>query len=353
MSSPLAPPDLHRNPAVRKFLHRLGLGDFVPDRMHSFPGRNDNWAGPTTSGASVFIKRLAGSSRLERILEFEQLARGHIDAPACLGWDADSRLVAFELLPDAHTGHELAVDEEFTPGQARRAGEMLGVLHNLPADGLPVEEPPVLPSLADLNGLPAEIFANSSAAELHAWRLMQGDRQLRAAITDLLDRELTAPRVPAHCDLRLDQFLLSGGRLHLIDWEEFRAMDAARDIGGFAGEWLRRAVVGLWRARDHEPEAVEPELSHEDIMRIGTAELERLRPLITEFWRAYRSVREPDAELAARATGFAGWHMFDRMLAAAAQRPRIGGIDLAAAGIGRNALLRPDEFAAVLGFLDA
>ena len=41
-------------------------------------------------------------------------------------------------------------------------------------------------------------------------------------------------------------------------------------------------------------------------MRIGTAELERLRPLVTEFWRAYRTVREPDAELAARATGFAG-----------------------------------------------
>ncbi|MGK5630036.1 class V lanthionine synthetase subunit LxmK [Streptomyces sp. URMC 123] len=380
------PVELAAAPEVEALLERLGLGPFDRSTLTALPGRNDTWAGTTRSGAPVFVKRLTGPAddvrrRMRRTLAFEHTVAaapaGTLRGPRLLGSDEDAGLLAFDYLEGARSGIELMLDREFTPELARTAGEALGLLHGTrvgsepagPADrgddapaaaadrGPELDRvPPPFPSLDLFEALPLEMYEESSSAELETWRLMQGDEPLMEAVAALLDAERRAPKVPAHCDLRMDQFLLVGEagreRLLVADWEEFRLADAARDIGGFAGEWLHRSVLDIVASRgDRDADALaEAGMSRETVLARGRDNLLRLRPVIEAFWAGYRHTRpDADPDLARRATAFAGWHTLDRLVAQAARGNYLRGIDRAAAGIGRTALLDPARFTTTLG----
>ncbi|MFD3870874.1 class V lanthionine synthetase subunit LxmK [Streptomyces sp. NPDC058623] len=366
------PVDLDGVPEVDALLRRLGTGPFDRADLTALPGRNDTWAGRTTDGARVFVKRLTGPpqdvrARMGRALAYERIVADApadvLRGPALLGSDPDAGLLAFDYLQDARSGAELMADQEFTPELAHRAGLALGRLHARPVgprDDLE-RSTPVLPSPELLEALPAAVFEELSGAELETWRLLQNDAPLIAAVHRLLADERAAPRAPAHCDLRMDQFLITGrpgpdSRLHVADWEEFRLADPARDVGGFAGEWLHRAVHDIVTTRGDADTAAFAGLSmtRETVLARGAEKLTRLRPVVQEFWRGYREAR-PDADpgLAERATAFAGWHLLDRLLAGAARSNRLLGIERAAAGIGRTALLDPARFTHVVGLGDA
>lgn len=91
-------------------------------------------------------------------------------------------------------------------------------------------------------------------------------------------------------------------------------------------------------------------LSHNLIVERGSAEIAQVRPLVSAFWQGYRDSSVPiDPGLAERATSFAGWHLLDRLLATAGMQTRLRPVDLAAAGIGRTALLAPARFTATIG----
>lgn len=350
---------LDRVPEVDAVLARLGLGRLTsaPD-LAAFPGRNENWAGTTDLGCRVFVKRLGGSlagarQRLRRSVAFERLADGRIAevTPRSLGWDEPARLLVSELIDNAESGTDLAASGTFGTDLARRAGGVIGSVHQLPSGetlpGCPPDDGrPVLPSAELLRGLTWPAFYACSAGELKAWRLMHDDEVLAEAVGGLLGREEQAPRVPAHCDLRLDQLLLADGHLYVTDWEEFRLADAARDVGSFAGEWLHRAVTG-WA------ELAEPErLSHEEIVRNCADGIEQARPVISAFWSGYRAARpRHDHDLAERAAAFAGWHLLDRMLAAAGRSVRLSALHRAAAGIGRAIMCAPAESAEAIGLV--
>ncbi|MEU9372484.1 class V lanthionine synthetase subunit LxmK [Streptomyces sp. NPDC048255] len=366
------PVDLDTAPEVDALLRRIGTGPFDRADLTALQGRNDTWAGRTTGGARVFVKRLTGPpedvrARMDRALGYERLVAdapaGVLRGPALLGSDPDAGLLAFEYLHDARSGAELMADQEFTPELAHRSGAALGRLHACPAGQQDQLErsTPALPSPELLEALPAAAFEEFSGAELETWRLLQNDAQLIGAVHRLLDAERAAPRVPAHCDLRMDQFLITGhpgadSRLHVADWEEFRLADPARDVGGFAGEWLHRAVHDIVTSRGDADTAAFAGLSmtRETVLARGAEKLARLRPVVQEFWRGYRDAR-PDADpgLAERATAFAGWHLLDRLLAGAMRSNRLLGIERAAAGIGRTALLDPARFTHVVGLGDA
>ena len=355
------PVDLDRVPAVDTLLRRLGLGAFRRDSLLAPAGRNDVWAGPTESGRTVFVKRLVGAepdvrARMRRLLSFERFAAAlpsqvRHDAPL-LGSDDAADLVVFEFLANSRNGRELVVDESFDNELAAATGRSIGLVHaTVPADPAELDATaPPSPSLRLLDGLPQRIFDQSSFGELTAWRLMQSDDALVNAVAALREREERAPKVPAHCDLRIDQLLVVGDEVHLTDWEEFRLADAARDVGSFAGEWLYRSVLDIVTDRGDTVFA-DVELTHEMVLQRGVEKMQRLLPRVHHFWRAYREVRpEVDAEFTERATAFAGWHLLDRLIAAAARSARLSGIERAAAGIGRGAVLSPERFGSVLGF---
>jgi hypothetical protein len=369
----LLPIDLESAPEVDRLLIRLGLGPFRRESVRSPIGRNDAWTGTTTDGTEVFVKRLVGpaadaEARMRRLLSFEAFAAAAppigsaalpaaaaaLRRPAVLGSDAADRLVVFERVRDARNGAELMVDETFSPGLAHQVGVAVGRLHATPVpSGVRLDDSiPPLPPVAFLRGLPMPVYVRSSAGELEAWRLLQNDAGLADALARLRAAEVAAPKVPSHCDFRVDQLLVDDDGVVVTDWEEFRLADAARDVGAFAGEWIYRSVLDIVTDRGDEA-FVDVEFTHDLIMSRGVAKMQRLLPLVHAFWRGYREVREHvDAGLPVRATAFAGWHLLDRLVAGASSASRLSGIQRAAAGVGRAAVVTPEKFARTLGFGD-
>lgn len=343
-------------------MDRLGLGEPKGHDGVSPPGRNANHAVTTSSGRRVFVKQLTGSRpdavrRFRRMCDFERIAVAGgwpdgLTTPVCLGWDEEEQTIAFEWLEGARSGHELAAAEEFGDELANRAGRLVGLVHSLPPEHQPALDTdlPRLPPLEFFDGLPLDYFVKSSGGCVEGWRMLQPDTALAGALRALRADEAHAERTAAHCDLRLDQFFLHEGTLHLCDWEEFRIADPARDLGSFAGEWLYRAVLEI-PSRELDPGVAGPgPLSHQEVVERGVRELDRLRTRTVAFCEGYRETRTTaDPGLAARATGFAGWHLIDRMFAGAEGRPGLTAVERAAAGIGRSAVLTPGKFASALG----
>jgi aminoglycoside phosphotransferase (APT) family kinase protein len=357
----MVPVDLDAFPEVEKLLQELGPGPFVRETVTSPIGRNNAWLGVTARGDEVFVKRLTGEdgdvdARMRRTLAFESHASavglGGVRRPAFLGSDAEQRLLVFERVVGARTGAELMVAEEFTGELAREAGRTIGRLHRtLPHNAQTLDDaPPPLPPVPWLRGLPMAVYLEASAGGLEAWRLMQGDAVLIEALQRLREAERDAPRVPSHCDFRVDQLLIKAGDLYVADWEEFRLADPARDVGAFAGEWIYRSVLDLVTNRG-ESAFADVEYTHEMILQRGAEKMKGLLPLVREFWLGYTEVREEiDEGLALRATAFAGWHLLDRLIAGAAFAGRLSGIERAAAGVGRTAVVSPEKFSLTLGF---
>ncbi|NWF28193.1 aminoglycoside phosphotransferase family protein [Streptomyces sp. PKU-EA00015] len=363
MQKEVASIDLDATPEVDRLLVDLGLGTMVRESVTSPIGRNDAWAGITTGGRDVFVKRLTGAepdvrARMRRMLAFEEYAGAarppELFRPALLGTDTEHHIVAFERVMDAQNGAQLMVDEVFTGDHAYRVGRIIGRLHGTPPPtAMEVDSvPPPFPPVAFLRGLPMSVYTRSSAGELEAWRLLQNDAVLVRALERLRDMEADSPRVPSHCDFRVDQLLVRPEAVYVADWEEFRLADPARDVGAFAGEWIYRSVLDVVTNRGDDV-FTDVEFTHDMIIQRGVAKMQRLLPLVGEFWRGYREVLPVvDEGLAVRATAFAGWHLLDRLVAGALSSSRLTGIQRAAAGVGRAAVANPEKFALTLGFED-
>ncbi len=209
-----------------------------------------------------------------------------------------------------------------------------------------------MPPLAWLRALPWSAVLERSMAQIAAWQLVQDDSEVVAALRRLRELEASVPLAPVHCDLRFDQFIRDAqGDLHLCDWEEFRLADPARDVGAFAGEWLFHATYSVFAPTG---EAVAGEsagfgLGHAEIVARGSASLRRHLPRIGAFWQAYRECRVPDPGLPERAAAYAGWHLYDRLIATAESHATLNPVARAAAGIGRTILLAPATAAHTLG----
>ncbi|MFD9268726.1 class V lanthionine synthetase subunit LxmK [Streptomyces goshikiensis] len=361
LSAPVPAADDTRFQEVNAFLVSLGLGTLAgqPDRKY-LPGRNTNMSGTTDTGQGVFVKKLEGpqqvaETRIQQCLAFEQLLQQYPEpqlfSPRCLGSELGSQLMVFELVEDAVTAADLVKDHGLTNSLARSLGNTVGHLHNLPVDQLRQSGPstPLLPSAELLDGLPVALFEASSAAELQVWSLLQNDVALADALRALLERERQAEPVAAHCDLRLDQFLIASGRIHLTDLEEFQAGDAARDLGGVVGDLLHRAVLDAATSENPDRDAAP---SREQMLTQITSGIRLARPTIQAFWNGYLEQRPAGSALAARVVAFAGWHLLDRLLAGARTAPRLAALPRAAAGIGRRALLTPDKFILTLGLVE-
>ncbi|MDN0194000.1 class V lanthionine synthetase subunit LxmK [Streptomyces sp. S.PNR 29] len=353
---------LDETAAVDDLLIHTGLGSLAGQTdVRKLPGRNQNWIGTTDTGKRVFVKKLEGhpqasAARVRQCLAFDRILRKDtstaLRSPQLLAADPEKGVLVFARVDDARTAAELIREEQLTSELAYSLGRTVGLLHDLPVAELPHDEEisPLLPTEELLEAIPAALFEASSAAELQAWSLMQNDAELGDALRRLLSHERLADRVAAHCDLRLDQFLISDGTVHLTDFEEFRAGDPARDLGGVVGDLLHRALLDA-AAGDRQGE--EPPSRDRMLARL-TEGIRKVRPQIMAFWNGYRDTRDSgDDQLAERVTAFVGWHLLDRLLAGARTAPRLAALPRAMAGIGRKALLTPAAFQSTLGLTEA
>lgn len=350
------------------FLTARGLRrDAGPDAPRLQHGRNQNWLVTTCTGRDVFVKKVATGSpqaraRLEACVLFDDVLGTNpavaqlIRTPRIIAVDTDRGFLVLEAVAEARDAAHAVSDDDLPEDFPADAGRTLAALHALDVATGPISsEPHHMPPVEWLAALPWHLYANASAPQLEVWRRLQGDAELRTALVALRTAEACAPLRPLHGDVRLDQFLVTpDGSSQLVDFEEFRLGDAARDVGAFVGEWLHRAVLDL--NRDDEDSGAE--LDHEEVLARGARSLARRQPLISAFWQAYTTVaaaggRTLDSGFADRAAAFAGWHLLDRLIAAAENRSRLSAFEWAGAGIGRQALLQPRNTAIVLGLVPA
>lgn len=356
------------DPRLYGFLEDNGLGRLRPETAKEQLGRNSNFLVVTTTGRPLFVKRIrmGGGDSLERFracAAFETLRRDddevreQLHTAALVAADEELGFLAYDAVTGAESLAQLAGEEEdrVVEEHVEQLGWILAAVHRLSADRVPErEQEPVLPPVSWLDVLPWQVYQGSSAPALQIWHRLQSDAEVRTALTRLRDDERAAAQSAVHGDVRLDQFLVGAdGVLRLVDLEEFRRGDAARDVGAMVGEWLHRATLDLLGDRDTDPGAAvgELDLDHEDVVASGVAALERRRPTIARFWRSYREAGggSDDQAFLDRVTRFAGWHMFDRLIAAAENASRISALHWGAAGIGRQALLHPRAAAPALG----
>ncbi|WP_051857756.1 class V lanthionine synthetase subunit LxmK [Streptomyces cellulosae] len=353
---------LHESADVEDLLVRAGLGSLAGQAdVRALPGRNQNWIGTTDTGKRLFVKKLEGprqasAARVRQSLAFDRILRNdkstELRSPQLLAADPDAGVLVFARVEEASTAAELIREQRLTSDLAYSLGRTVGLLHNLPVEDLPHEEEisPLLPSEELLEAIPVSLFEASSAAELQAWSLMQNDGALGDSLRRLLSQERQADPVAAHCDLRLDQFLVSDGTVYVTDFEEFRPGDAARDIGGVVGDLLHRALLD---AATGDRQSAEPPSRGRMLAQLADG-IQGVRPYITALWNGYRDTRPSgDSHLAERVTAFVGWHLLDRLLAGARTAPRLAALPRAMAGIGRKALLTPAAFHSTLGLTEA
>lgn len=271
--------------------------------------------------------------------------------PELLGLDIDESIVAFRLLPEAKNLLDHVAADEVSVEDCASCAMLVAGLHNAEAPHLDGSSHP-LPPLEHFEAIPFDAYSIASGAQLDMWRLFQNDCVLRDALYTLRRSEAVACQaaVPTHGDLRLDQFTLSNNSLYLLDFEEARLGDPARDVGSFIGEWLYQAVIKI---PEELPKALQfgHEATHQEIVETGLNELEKRTPYIREFFKTYcmKTIAHQGAEFSVRCAAYAGWHMLDRMLAASADAAVLSAGSRAAGGIGRTLLVNPDEFTSTLG----
>lgn len=354
----LPPMVLLESDAVHDFLITQGFGTFDYSQLKSPVGRNAVWMGPTTSGRTVFVKRLQGSeediaTRMARLLAFEEFSArrpGCLQAPTLLAHDAQTGVIAFELVADAQGGADLVVDEAFTLENADEVGAMLGMLHGTDAHGITLDESRcLLPSSEAMRSMPLTAYEGLSFGEIQAFALLQNDHELCLAIDQLLDKSVAAPRVPIHGDFRMDQLLQGPHGLVLTDWEEFRLEDGARDVGSFAGEWIYRAVLDIVTDRSGLA-PVTGDLAEHEVLSRGVSNVTLHSEKIQRFTDSYLRHRgSVEDGFLARATAFAGWHTLERLIAGGSRSSRLSAIERAAAGVGRSLVIQPERFAGIVG----
>lgn len=342
---------------IEQFVRQRGFGEFLADTVVTYPGRNTNMAGSTTSGHDVFAKRVTAARRAGdggAGAPLEDLARTrpwrYLRWPVVLAVDPGRGIHLTRWLKDSRTVAEAVTEQGLHRQPAHTLGAALGELHSAEFDRARVGRRPLpMPSVRVFSALSLTQYLESSGGLNEFWRTLQNDADLKRAVVELKHAEDEAAAVPIHADLRLDQILVTDEGLTVTDWEEFRYGDAARDIGTVVGEFLHRCVVEV-AADDIAVDGVAGNGTDDEIVARGVRGLERALPALEAFTQGYRSVRSGrDRALAERAVGFAGWHLLDRVMAAAAYSAELSPVHRAAVGVGRTALARAGHFIGVLG----
>lgn len=333
----------------------LELGAIEMDSLRSILGRNINWRGTRRSGEHFFAKKLIGydsTNRFTRSLAAGALA-DRIPTPELLCHHQERSVLVFSVPRGAEQVRGWFGGREPDEQSLVECGEVLGKLHALNLTAEVGDTRFVAPPLSDLKAISVDVYNHLTAGQIEAFRLLHSDPTVSASVAKLRAREDAALEhyTPVHGDIRLDQFLISEEGIFVIDFEEFRRGDPARDLGSLVGSILHSAILSI-PERLKDERSIGVATTDREIMEAGSSSLERVAQVISEIWARYQGSRgdtSADPDLPVRATAFAGWHMFDRLLASSEAASMLSPGILAAAGIGRSLLSDPDGHAESIG----
>ncbi|WP_040360243.1 phosphotransferase [Corynebacterium durum] len=344
---------------VSPLLQDVGINPSLVQGIDVKVGRNQSAVLEVDGNQQYFVKLIQGSdgvARFRRSKDFENWVINKsikFATPKLLAFSKDQRALMFEFARcDTNLG-EMLGDKFIDSVTAMKVAVAIGSLHtstvsisdNIESD-LPVL-PPQFPGLISL-----DYFENATIGERNLWRILQNDAELLEALDLLVDSRINF--VPIHGDFRPDQVFFRADEVVLLDFEEFRLGDPARDLGSFIGDLFYHKMS--WIAVGAQ--GTDGRLTHESLLERGVDLLGQVRPIIQSFWEKYcifccgaqsETWKMTQPNLANRVTGYAGWHLFDRSLARSALSGRLTANDRALNGIGRNLIINSGMFAQELG----
>lgn len=293
-----------------------------------------------------------------------------------LGVDPARGVLAFAALEGVATLVHGLFDWDASPETYAAVGREIAQLHELPVEQARLaelrEEPFGEPNRIFPVAIPLEAYGLLSSGMLDFYRLVQRDIALHRPIA--LIHEGTEDRAVIHGDLRGDQVVLPPEAPQaplLIDFEEARIADPARDVGALVGEVLRLVVMTASTSDDDVPASPSgsddrapaptstsgdrvPRAQEASTDRVVAAAMERMAdaaPLLSALREGYGDTAQRwSADFPERVLRVAGWHLFDRALAVAQHGVALSVRDKAGAGIGRRLLCDPARYRAALGW---
>lgn len=355
--SPLRQQEKQLLDSVSHIFPELGRDEADVEDVQPLLGRNISGRVTFEGGQVVFIKKMTGLGAAERYFrsvsfhDSLDLSAPSPDTstPALLARDDSTRTVVYEYIEDGESAGKLIRDDEMDEMTLIRIGRCVAGLHNLPVrqanstDHTKPFFPPHGP-----NAISMQMYYGSTMGQLDMWRIIQSDSQLRDALNVLASIDI--PRVPIHGDLRGDQILLTETANWILDWEDFRLEDGARDVGALMGEVFYHRVR---KSLATFAGGTEDSVTDGEIIERGTTALSEALPAARTVWEAYRSERTSVTDdFVARGVQYFGWQLFDRALAAGTYFGRLSALDRALAGIGREAILGGGDYAEVLGLTE-
>lgn len=330
-------------------------------------GRNTTHVMAGSSGL-VVVKRFDGEPtdrirRYHNTVAWDRVQREHgIEiSPEILTSDEAQGQVTFRYVDGATLQERLELRESWSEvlpvlGQC---GERVAQVHSIDRDAarrvmLGVHQAqdvtPLAPGSADplamFRALQPTEYARSSGGELECWSMFHHDPPLLEALERwLTDQAGDRHQVPIHGDLRPDQFLTGGPTALVIDWEEWSVGPPGRDLAGVLGALVFDALMGTFAGG--AVQAGMPMQVHEAFISRGLQQLEQMAPAAAAFLAGYARAGGVPVD-SARLGADVGWVLIERVLARATMSDRLGVVDRAIAGIGRQALLHPDSVLSIL-----
>lgn len=214
------------------------------------------------------------------------------------------------------------------------ACEAFAELHTRPAGPELDRSLPALPQIAPWEGLEMSAWQSLSTGELEAWGLIQS-LDLREAILAML---APAPTVLMHGDASQRNLVIDrSSTVTIVDWEEFRAGDGARDIGFLFGETLESEL--RCRLRDvREARGTLP------LANAAESAVAAATSAWAQGWSSYCAVRAPEDDgFVSRSVRFAGWRLAESALAEGAKRLKLTADTKAVLGVGLMFLRHPER----------
>lgn len=355
--SPLRQQERQLVDSVSHIFPKLERKESDVDEVQPLLGRNISGRITFSDNHAVFIKKMTGLGAAERYfrsvsfhdsLDLSDPSRD-TSTPALLARDDTSHTVVYEYITGGESAGKMIRDDEMDAGTLSRIGRCVAGLHNLPVRHANATDQtkPFFPPHGP-NAISMQMYYGSTMGQLDMWRIIQSDSELREALNILAKVE--TPRVPIHGDLRGDQILLTENANWILDWEDFRLEDGARDVGALMGEvFYHRVRKGLASFAGGD----EGSVTDGEIIERGTTALSEAMPAARTVWEAYRAERDVvTGDFVARGVQYFGWQLFDRALAAGTYFGRLSALDRALAGIGREAVLGGGDYAEVLGLTE-
>ncbi|PPI56823.1 phosphotransferase [Rathayibacter toxicus] len=310
------------------------------------PGRNTATSGKLLDGRSFFAKQIYGSGskdRYDRSILGSNLTAG-IATPRLIGSDDTSKILVFEWIEDTGTKFsqvERIFDREWLIGALHIVGE----IHSIDLSTGEIVDF-ISPNPDVTAHISAETYSEATAGELEVYQILHSDslmqQELQALRND--EKESREGNVFIHGDLRVDQFVGTTDGLQIVDLEESRRGDPARDLGSLLGDYLHRILINIPSRELSSCRALSEEITDADVIEAGVKALERESIAIRDGISIYAKTRRDfylSHDFLDRSFRFSGWHMYDRAFAIAQSSNAIPAPYLAAAGIGRSLIASP------------